>query len=276
MDSFRWDFDSSSFNLYPFGDIHLGSPQSDEPFARQVVKKIKDDPKGVWVGMGDLMENALVGSKSDVYTQTIPPKEQVEYLTELLKPIKEKCLFLIAGNHEQRTMRLAGLSPEQFIAYNLGVPFRGFSCYAYFTVPVGDKCTTTKDGIRRCGFECYFHHNYGGGYTMGGKVNSAEKLRLITPTADAIFSGHFHITSRIPNSWRELSHTIDPPTIINRTGYDYITGSALSWDKSYAEERAKKPSSKEFIMVKFSAKRGNTGCDRIQEYHIITPDKEMG
>lgn len=259
MEPFRVEIKDKSFNLYPVGDWHLGSVNCDERFIAKVINQIKDDPKARWVGMGDLMENALVGSQSDIYTQIIPPKEQMDHIVDILDPVKKKGLFLIAGNHEQRTMRLAGIHPEVYIATRLELPFLRFSCYARFVL------TGARNSEARY-FTAYFHHNYGGGYTKGGKVNRADQLRRIAPTADAIFSGHFHITSRIPTIWYELGAT----HIHECTGFDYITGSALTWNVSYAEEKAKPAAAKEHICVEFIA--GTSGhCDnRRQEYRIIS------
>ncbi|MFH0957943.1 MAG: metallophosphoesterase [Pseudomonadota bacterium] len=245
------------FDLVPLGDWHMGSRQCDESFIRRVVDEIKSNPDALWVGMGDFMENAIIGSKSDMYTQTMPPKEQMDYVCDILEPIKKKGLFLIAGNHEQRTMRQVGIVPEGYIGVKLGLPFMGFSCMAVFNLPA---CKTPY------GFTCYFHHNYGGGFTSGGKINRAESLRKIVPTADAIFSGHFHITSRIPVSWFEAGRT----EVNKKTGYDYITGSALSWNESYAEEKGKPASSVEHIRVRFVGGNDGKRDMRRQEYFVIS------
>ena len=260
MEFYAKTFNKRYFNLYPIGDWHLGSLQCNEDFVKQTIQEIKNDEDGWWVGMGDLMENAIVGSLSDVYTQNIPPKEQMEYIVDLLKPIKEKGLFLIAGNHERRTHRMVGLIPEQFISMELGIPYKGFSCLAVFEV----KSKTPH------GFECYFHHNYGGGWTTGAKVNKADSLRKIVPTADAIFSGHFHITSRIPVVWYGAGRK----KIIKYIGYDYITGSSLEWDKSYAEEKGKPAASCEFIRVRFIGNTSGKTDNRRQIYEVIMPKGE--
>ena len=252
-------FEAKKFSLYPFGDLHYGSPQCNEGFIKGTVKIIEDDEDAYWVGMGDMMENAIVGSKSDVYTQCIPPKEQMEYIVELLSPIKHKGLFLIAGNHEQRTMRQVGLIPEQYIAIQLGVPYKGFSCLATFQLM---KSKTPQS------FICYFHHNYGGGYSKGGKINRAERLRDIVPTADATFSGHFHTTARTPYTWFDAGRK----GIIKKVGYDYITGSALEYTNSYAEERAKSPATAEFIKVAFIGCTNGREDNRQQIYSVITPN----
>jgi len=258
MHFYHKEFKRPYFKLIPIGDLHYGSRQCEIGFVKQVVEEIKQDKDAYWVGMGDLMENAIMGSKSDMYLQTIPPKEQMEFLVELLTPIKDKGLFLIAGNHEQRTMRQVGILPEQFISVQLGMPFMGFSCLANFQ-------TKSSHGPR--GFSCYFHHNYGGGYTNGAKVNRADQLRRIVPTADACFSAHFHTTSRIPVTWFEAGTR----HAIKRVGYDYITGSALSWNESYAEEKGKPASTVEFIKVTFCGATRGDKDDRRQVYEVITP-----
>lgn len=258
MHFFRQDFHKSKITLYPLGDFHLGSRQFREDFVKQVVSEIEHDVDAIWVGMGDLMENALIGSKSDVYTQDRPPTEQANYVISLLEPIKNKGLFLIAGNHEQRTMRTAGFIPEQYMAARLGIPYKGFSCFFLMNL---------LDCKGPYGFTMYFHHNYGGGYTRGGKVNRAHALRAIAPTVDATFSGHFHTTDRDPITWYEPVRD----GIITRMGIDYITGSALEYDESYAEERAKAPATLEFIKVTFVGGTNGHFDSRRQEYQVITP-----
>lgn len=257
MKFYHKKFTTKDFNLYPIGDWHLGSRQCNEKFIKKVIGQIQQDPKGYFVGMGDFMENAVVGSKSDVYMQSLPPKGQMEYIVELLMPIKDKGLFFIAGNHESRTTRLAGLTPEQYIGYQLDVPFCGYSCLATFQLT--SKTPNT--------FICYFHHNYGGGFSHGGKVNRAEALRKIVPTADAIFSGHFHITSRIPVTWYNAGRS----KVLKHVGYDYITGSALEWDGSYAEERGKPSATVEHIKIQFRGCTSGKRDNRRQTYRVITP-----
>lgn len=270
MEFFYKKFPKRYFNLYPFGDIHYGSPQCNVPFVRQTIDTIAEDPDGYWVGMGDLMENAIVGSLSDVYTQTASPEEQAKQIAEWLEPIKHKGLWMIGGNHEQRSHRATGMTPEEYISAELGrddkgkrwVPFLGFSVYAIFQM---NDCHTPDS------FRCYFHHNRGGGRTKGGKVNAAEKLRLIVPTADAIFSAHTHTTSRMTCTWYDVGRK----NIIKKEGYNYIIGSALEYPDSYADEKGMPPATVEFIKVHFQAGLSGRGDHRKQTYSIITPDRSQ-
>jgi len=104
---------------------------------------------------------------------------------------------------------------------------------------------------------------------MGGKVNAAEKLRLITPTADATFSAHLHTTGRIPIKWYEAGRG----QILERLGYDYMIGSALTWNGSYAEEKAKRSAAEEHISVTFTVRDTRGSDNRRQYYRVIIPNK---
>ena len=184
-------------------------------------------------------------------------KEQMEHIVELLTPIKGKGLFMIAGNHESRTHRMVGLTPEQYMGIQLDVPYGGFSCLAVLQME-----SKTPNS-----FTCFFHHGAGGGFTPGGKVNSAVALRKIVPTADATFSGHSHTTSRIPFTWYDAGKT----RVLKRVGYNYIIGSALEWNESYAEEKAKPSATIEHIKVQFKGCTSGKKDNRKQIYEVIVP-----
>ena len=258
----RRNFPFSSITLYPLGDIHYGSPQCDVKFVEKLVEIIRKDSTGFWVGMGDMIENAMIGTLGDIYRQKFSPQEQCEYIVSLLKPIKDKGLFIVTGNHELRSARHAGLEPDRFVANLLGVPYAGPSCLSKLFL---------KHKSRVSSFDCFVHHGAGGGRTQGGKVNASARLRDIVPTADLTLSGHSHTTGRIPVMWREAGLK----KIINRMGYNYITGSALSYDCSYAEEKALPPAINEFISITLHGRTRGDVDDKWQEYKIISPDTEV-
>lgn len=251
MNFFTRKFPGGSVNIYPVGDLHHGSPQSETCYVKHVVNLIKADPKGYWVGMGDLMENAIIGSKGDTYTQTRTPREQIDDLSKMFAPIKCKCLFMIGGNHEQRTTRLVGIAPDELIASNLDVPYMGFSCFAYLFVN-----SKTPNG-----FKCYFHHR-------PKRKNDPRPLRDIAPTADAVFVGHHHETRRQPVIWFDVSDK----SILRKVGYNYQIGSTISWNGSYAEEKAYTPASVELIKVTLTGATSGKYDNRKQEMTPILWD----
>jgi len=259
---FQISIPSKAFNLYPFGDIHWGSPNCNQNFVRQVVRTVKDDPEGKMVLMGDLTENAIIGSLGDVYKQEKGPQLQVEELVELLKPVSDKILFAITGNHEERTAKRSDIDPSQVICWGLDIPYMRYSCIARFIL--------TGKGPKS--FVCFFHHNTGGGATPGGKVNKAAKLRNIVPHADAIFSAHTHITSSIENAWYDITvGNTGAPKKIKRHGYDYVIGSALEYEDSYADAKALRPAVCSFIRVRFENNSTGQRDGRRQIYSVIQP-----
>lgn len=262
MKPFQMHVKSKAFRLYPLGDFHWGSPNCNQDFIREVVFKIKKDDEAKVVLMGDLMENALIGSLGDVYKQEEGPQLQVREIIDLLTPIRDKILFLITGNHEERTAKRADLDPSQVICWGLNIPYMRYSCIARFIL----------QGKGPKSFLCFFHHSSGGGETPGGKVNRAAKLRNIVPHADAIFSAHTHVTSCMEHSWFDITegHTGEPRRV-KRHGYDYIIGSALEYEDSYADAKAMRPAVCSFISVRFENNSTGKKDGRKQIYRIIQP-----
>lgn len=253
------NLDLKAVNLYPIGDWHIGSRQSFPRFIRELVNRIADDPEARWISMADLIENAIVGSKSDVYLAESNPEKQVEEVVALLEPIRDKCLFMIPGNHSARTMRIAGIDPDKVIADQLKIPFHRYSVLASLL-------------FRKIGppnrVICYFHHGRGGGSTPGGKINATARLRLIAPNADAVFAGHTHITSREPITFFDAGYK----GLLRRNVYNYTIGSALTYKESYAEEKGYRPATVEQIMVRFERHKKNEYKHFRQIYHIIQPE----
>ena len=257
MEYLHFDLPWRQVTIYPLGDWHLGSPQCDVPYIKEVVREIKANPQAKWFGHGDLIENALIGTPGDIYKQLRGPADQVKEAVAILKPIKDKCLFILDGNHELRTDKASGLSPTNTIASDLRARYVQYSCLFVLDL---QKAKTPRS------FSCYAHHNAGGGYTAGGKVNAASKLRLICPTVDATFSAHVHTSGRLPVTWFEAGYK----RVIRKTGYDYIIGAALTWNKSYAEVKAKRPATVEHIKVTFVGSTSGRYDGRKQIYEVIT------
>jgi len=96
------------FRIVPISDIHLGNIACDEKLLAQTVKSVADDPFSYWIGGGDYcefikrrdwrfdptVEADWLFHKSDVAS------EQLKRAKDYLVPIKDKCLALVKGNHE--------------------------------------------------------------------------------------------------------------------------------------------------------------------------------
>jgi len=83
--------------LLVFSDVHIGAKECQEDFARERLAHCLKQRIYV-MGLGDLIENAIVGGKSDVYEQKLTPEVQIETAVEWLMPLAKAGLLL--GLHE--------------------------------------------------------------------------------------------------------------------------------------------------------------------------------
>ena len=133
--------------IYVVHDMHYGNQQ----FQHQKWKKLKDEilarPNRFVIFVGDLMEMAVPGSKSDVFSQTVPPEAQKEWVSyELGELAKEgRVIAVVPGNHEHnRATKLCGLYP----LYDACCWARIQDCYrenfAVVDIAMGDKKSCGK------------------------------------------------------------------------------------------------------------------------------------
>jgi len=181
--------DREFINLYGLSDVHLGSPYADIKQAKRFIEKIRRDPNGVAVLLGDLADSTIKNSVGNVYKSVMSPQEQIEQAGEMLDPIKDKILAAIEGNHERRIIKEVGVSPTKLIVTGLGLDVKKiysdnafvlFLCYA-------NMC---RGGKRVC-FSIFAMHGAGGGRKMGGKVNRMADMQS-SIIADVYISGHTH------------------------------------------------------------------------------------
>lgn len=92
-------------------DVHYGSKEFDIGAWERVKREI-DQPGHYAVFVGDLMENATIGSKSDIYYQTCPPLEQRDWVVDQFRDLKDHIIGVTDGNHERnRSTKACGLFP---------------------------------------------------------------------------------------------------------------------------------------------------------------------
>ena len=85
------------------------------------------------------MEYATRQSKSDVYTQTMPPSVQKRWWIDHLRHYRDKVLCIVDGNHEfNRASKDADDYPLYDIALALGIEDRYRSEAAFVDIGVGD------------------------------------------------------------------------------------------------------------------------------------------
>lgn len=127
-----------SAEIFLASDIHNGSAEFDEKRWELFEELLQKDNAFV-IFAGDQMEYATRSSKSDVYTQKMPPSQQKIWWIEHLLKYKDKVVCLLDGNHEyNRGTKDADCYPIYDIAMAIGIPDRYRSEAAFVDIGVGD------------------------------------------------------------------------------------------------------------------------------------------
>lgn len=165
-------------NIYPLGDVHIGSKEFDLELFKQWIDMVKNDPNGAVIIIGDMMNMGLRNSKSNVYEESLTPMEQKELCYELLLPIADKIIGGCSGNHEYRAVKEVGMNPlyDVFCRLRIEDRYRENACFIKLTVGKQGKNPNT----------------YGVVLTHGSSKSKDEKWTYGVDGCDCFISGHTH------------------------------------------------------------------------------------
>lgn len=125
-------------DIYFIHDVHFGSELFDEKKWNKLKNKILNDENAYVCIIGDVLENAIPNSKSDVFTQTRSPAEQKEWAIQQFKDFGTKILAVVPGNHEHnRTTKVSGMYPLYDVCLLAGMGEKYRDTIAYLDVAVG-------------------------------------------------------------------------------------------------------------------------------------------
>jgi len=183
-----------TFELHHLTDVHLDDPDHAAEYFQERVEHIRSTPNALWLGGGDYGSLIVPGDKrfgSGGHIQ----KEWAEHLSrlpdfylercdEVFSPIADKCVGLVAGNHEATIGKNyhRGLVPE--LAMRLGRPDlylgdRGWSVVRF------------NMGKVQIPLRVYAYHGWSSGRLKGRKQIQAER-DLGSWQADVFMLGHDH------------------------------------------------------------------------------------
>jgi len=180
-------------SLHFIGDIHVGQGNHNREQFLERVKTIQNDPLAIWMGMGDYGDHIYYSDpRFDINSMdasiTIGDLrqgilEQVRKFCIDIEPIKNKCIGISTGNHEETIQKKHHVDPSREIAYRINVPYAGY-------------CSLTRihiqGGGRRHSVVLFAHHGYGAGRRHGAQINKIEDAMRIAPSADIYAMGHVH------------------------------------------------------------------------------------
>ncbi len=179
---------SQVFRLHPLGDIHLGTKHCAEDKIRARIQQIKSDPNALWIGMGDYCE--FISSRDPRFDGKVISewvnKCDIEHseskrLVELFTPIKDKCIGLLEGNHEDAYRKHQDGDPQAHICEELGLPTLGYSAFVRLIFRFHGH------GVAFLGV---VSHGAGGAITRGSKMTRLERFM---DNFDARWYAHGHV-----------------------------------------------------------------------------------
>lgn len=124
---------SKNFNLYLFGDVHAGSSLFYRKGFLKFVDTVKKDRIGYAIDFGDAIEAIATDDKrytSDTAKEPIPLKQAKDYI-EMIRPIRDKIIVRLLGNHEHKLHRFGNLA--EHICHQLDIPYGTYTSKILFT-----------------------------------------------------------------------------------------------------------------------------------------------
>lgn len=177
--------------IIPISDVHLGSPECMEQEFIKFIDTIKDSPNTYLILGGDLIDNGTRSSVTNPFRATIPPSAQKKEMANILRPVADKILCVLPGNHEARSGKDADDDPCYDIAAKLDIEDRYRENIAFVKIQLG-KDTRNCPAYQRPCYVLSVVHGAGGGILTGGVVNRAERFAYALSGVDAVILGHSH------------------------------------------------------------------------------------
>lgn len=163
--------------VWAVADVHIGAKECDLDGFKAFLRKVQDEPDSYLVICGDVLNNGIKDSITNVYEETMPPSAQVDLAVDLLKPIANQILGCVGGNHERRTTKAVDLDPMFMVMTLIGKPELYRSNMAFIRVNMEHGKTKNHYGLM---------------LTHGKTANKKRHFVGAVEGVDAIITAHTH------------------------------------------------------------------------------------
>ncbi len=232
-----------TFDIYPLGDIHGGAIHCNEHAIKDKVEEIRRNKNAYWIGMGDYLDCILKNDKRFDIAGLAPwvqkdniVESQRQWVKELFKPIAQKGLGLLTGNHEETIHLNYQDDITRNICKDLSLPYAGYSCFLLL------HFTRNNNSTKRL-YTIHAWHGAGAAQTEGART--MRLMRLVNDIeADIYLMGHLHaIAEYTPDRLVCRNGRVKSETLVAT-----MTG---SWLKTYAQ-----PHENEQINASYAEQKG--------------------
>ena len=177
--------------LYFVGDLHAGAVEANIKGWESFVQRVLNEKNSYLCILGDMMNNATRSSVSNVFDDTMRPREQKRYLANALAPLSERILCAVSGNHEYRSGKDADDDPMLDIMTKMDLEDLYRQNAAFVKLSFG----TRNNGRENVPLQTYVlcvTHGAGGGIYTGASVNRNERFGMVLEGVDILAVGHTH------------------------------------------------------------------------------------
>lgn len=181
--------------LYPIADVHWGAAECMEREFQAYIKKIQEDPYAGVVLAGDLINNGIKSSVTNVYDEKYTPHQQKKDMIAMLEPIRCKIIAGVHGNHCYRTIKETSNDVMDDIFDRLGI----CDCYAGDAAFVKISLGYQANG-KPATYMIYLSHGSGGGALLGSGVSRQDAYQMSIEGVDISVTGHTHKPAKVPSS----------------------------------------------------------------------------
>ena len=237
---------SGEFTIVPLADAHYGSKEFNQKKWDQAVNRIKNDPNCYAVLVGDMIDNGLKNSVTNVYEQTCMPSEQKRWLTTELEPIKDKILAAVGGNHERRSSKEADNDPLYDVMIRLGIEdvYRSRIAFLYIRIMYPND-----ERHHKSTYAIAVTHGSGGGMYVASGANKAANYGVYLDGIDLIITGHTHKPITFPVSKLCFdAHDL----VVRQKQFTVVTASSFLDYGGYAIEKMLPPAATTLTEIKLT------------------------
>ena len=191
FDLITWRFNEDII-IYPISDVHIGALEHNQKEWDKFIDKLQNESNSYVVLGGDLINNGTKNSVSNVYEETLRPKEQKQLLVKYLERIKDKILCAVSGNHERRSLKDVDNDITYDVMCKLGLEDLYKQNIAFLRIQMGTDEDRKISRLKTPTYVLAVTHGAGGGALTGSAVNKNERFGYMVDGLDALIVGHTH------------------------------------------------------------------------------------
>ena len=185
----KHEFDNP-ITIIPISDVHYGACEHLQNEWTEFCKMVEQSPNTYIILGGDLINNNVrTCGFINPYDELVRPRDQKKHMVEFLKPIKDKILCVVSGNHEGRSLKDDDIDITYDIMAKLDIEDVYRPNMAFMKVSLGHR---KNDNTPIQSYTFAVTHGAGGGIYTGATVNRNERFGNVIENLDCLIVGHTH------------------------------------------------------------------------------------